>query len=146
MRPYLLDANVLIALAWPAHIHHGMAHKWFAEKSRNGWATCPLTECAFVRFSSNPRVVADAVTPHEAISLLKRVVSLPRHIFWPDEFSLVNLRHVPSHLLGGHNQINDAYLLSLAISRKGRIATLDKGFLSLLPQGDSNRSAVELIG
>ena len=25
---YLLDVNVLIALAWPNHVHHAAAHTW----------------------------------------------------------------------------------------------------------------------
>ncbi len=145
MKPYLLDANVLIALAWPNHIHHAKIHEWFAIKSRNGWATCPLTECAFVRFSSNPKIIADAVTPHEAVELLKRLTGLPRHVFWPDHFPLAALQHVPTHMLGGHNQVNDAYLLSLAIQSGGRLATMDKGITSLLPTNDKNQNAIELI-
>jgi hypothetical protein len=26
----LLDANVLMALSWPYHVHHAKAHEWFA--------------------------------------------------------------------------------------------------------------------
>ena len=40
----LLDVNVLLALAWPTHVHHLAAHRWFAENSGLGWATCPLTQ------------------------------------------------------------------------------------------------------
>jgi hypothetical protein len=27
----LLDVNVLLALAWPTHVYHLAAHRWFAE-------------------------------------------------------------------------------------------------------------------
>ena len=45
----LPDVNVLIALAWPNHVHHDAARSWFAESRATGWATCPVTEAGFVR-------------------------------------------------------------------------------------------------
>lgn len=48
MTDFLLDVNVLIALSDPMHIHHESAHHWFAKDGRKAWATCPLTENAFV--------------------------------------------------------------------------------------------------
>jgi hypothetical protein len=46
---YLLDVNILIALADPNHIHHGRARGWFLSEHREAWATCPLTENGFIR-------------------------------------------------------------------------------------------------
>ena len=43
MTPRLLDVNLLIALAWPNHVHHAPAHRWFSETGRKAWATCPIT-------------------------------------------------------------------------------------------------------
>lgn len=37
MRVALLDVNVLIALAWPTHIHHEAAHAWFNQEQQHGW-------------------------------------------------------------------------------------------------------------
>ncbi len=46
----LLDANVLIALADADHILNTRALQFFEEEAlRSGWATCPLTENAFLR-------------------------------------------------------------------------------------------------
>ena len=28
----LLDVNVLVALAWPNHVHHTQAHRWFSAR------------------------------------------------------------------------------------------------------------------
>ena len=44
----LLDVNVLIALAWPNHVHHAAARDWFERHGQAGWATCTLTEAGFV--------------------------------------------------------------------------------------------------
>ena len=66
----LLDINVLVALAWPNHEHHDISHRWFAAHAAAGWATCPLIQCGFVRISSNPKIIANAVKPDDAIALL----------------------------------------------------------------------------
>ena len=66
----LADINVLIALAWPNHECHQAAHEWFAAHAADGWATCPMTQCGFVRLSSNPKMVPEAVVPNAAIDLL----------------------------------------------------------------------------
>src|SRR5262249_55806780 len=68
MTVFLLDANALIALAWPAHEAHLRVQQWFARSAKEGWATCPLTQAAFVRIISNPAFSPDAVTPREALN------------------------------------------------------------------------------
>lgn len=45
----------------------------------------------------------------------------------------------------GHQQVTDAYLLGLAIHKKGRLATLDRALLSLLPERSEERDLVTLI-
>lgn len=45
----LLDVNLLVALAWPNHIHHARALKWFRTIREQGWATCPLLSLALQR-------------------------------------------------------------------------------------------------
>ena len=77
----LLDTNVLIALAWPNHVHHAAARKWFSGRSQSGWATCLLTEAGFVRVSCNPRAVQYEVTRNAAIDLLERLKREGSHSF-----------------------------------------------------------------
>ena len=72
----LPDVNVLIALAWPNHVHHAAAWVWFKANRKQGWATCPLTEAGFVRVSCNPSVVRHTVTPLDAIAVLERLTQL----------------------------------------------------------------------
>jgi uncharacterized protein len=142
MKPYLLDVNVLIALAWPNHVHHGEAQAWFEQKCWAGFRTCPLTQTGFVRISSNPAFTPQAVTPGEALALLERVARLPGHDFWPDDLPLRDaVAGKPG--LTGHRQIVDAYLLALASAHGGVLATLDRA-VATLARGD--RGAVEIIG
>jgi toxin-antitoxin system PIN domain toxin len=87
MTRFLPDVNVLIALMWPAHESHSQVQDWFARQVRQGWATCPFTQAAFVRLVSNPEFSRDAVTPQEAINLLSANLKYHYHRFWSlDEF------------------------------------------------------------
>lgn len=54
---HLLDANVLLALYDPRHVHHASARSWFEDVDL--WATTPLTEAAFVRLVSNALVAGE---------------------------------------------------------------------------------------
>jgi len=140
VRAFLLDANVLIALAWPEHVAHERVGRWFARHSRAGWATCPLTEAAFVRILSNPAFSPKALTPSNALIVLKRNTELPNHRFWADSISLAEAMGRLSCRLTGHQQVADAYLIALAIHNGGKLATLDAGMGQLGPA-----EAVEII-
>ena len=140
----LLDVNMLIALSWPSHLHHRVAQAWFSKPAAKGWATCPLTQCAFVRISSNPKIIPDAVTPAEAFELLRQIVAQEHHTFWPDDIGVLEA-DMPKSLVVGHRQITDAYLLGLALRHGGRLVTLDKGILTLVPSESACRGAVELV-
>jgi uncharacterized protein len=141
LKPYLLDVNLLIALAWPTHVHYHVAQKWFARKRSSGFRTCPLTQIGFVRISSNPKFTPDAVSPHEALTLLERITNLPEHKFWPADLALSEATSKLDPILG-HRQVTAAYLLSLALSRRGTLATLDRGTLAL---AGAKEEGVELL-
>lgn len=141
----LLDVNVLVALAWPNHVHHDTARQWFGRHRSSGWATCPLTESGFVRVSSNP-VLPHAVTPVEAISVLQRLRDLPGHEFWTDDVTLVTSEHVDGTRIATYRQVTDAHLLALARRRGGQLATLDTGIQRVFSRGRTDRSVVTIPG
>lgn len=127
----LLDVNVLIALAWPNHVHHTAARSWFGQQQELGWATCPLTEAGFVRVSCNPTVVRHTIAPVDAIALLKRLTRLRSHAFWPLDWPMEELPEGIVNRLQGYRQVTDAMLLAAAIRRGGTLATLDSGIEGL---------------
>lgn len=145
MSVFLLDVNVLVGLMWPPHESHSEVQNWFARHSSQGWATCPFTQAGFVRIISNPAFSPDAVTPQEAIEVLRANLKDRSHRFWTDDLPLTDLLKRFRDTLVGHQQVNDAYLLGLAIHKKGRLATLDRGILALLAPDSPDRSRVELI-
>jgi toxin-antitoxin system PIN domain toxin len=116
---HLLDVNLLIALAWPNHVHHEIAHRWFKEHRSEGWATCPVTQSGFVRVSSNPRVMSAARSPAEAVALLRRIVALPNHEFWTDEVAMASLDPAFVARFSTHSQVTDAHLVTVALQRRG---------------------------
>lgn len=141
----LLDVNVLVALAWPNHIHHEVAHAWYQAHAALGWATCPFTQSGFVRVSSNRKVTPGAATPQEGLLVLRRIVALPHHRFWIDDTSLANSRFVVPERLQGHHQVTDAHLLALALRHKGRLVTFDSAVAALLPTA-APEAAVCVLG
>jgi len=130
MPVHLLDVNVLLALGWPSHKHHASAHQWFSSSAAGGWATCPLTQCAFVRISTNPKAVGGALMPAQAVAAIARMTTHEHHVFWADDLPVAS-PYFPAAALQGHQQITDAYLLALCASRGGRLATFDTAISAL---------------
>lgn len=134
MKPgFLLDVNVLIALVWPTHRAHERVQEWLARHAHEGWATCPLTQTAFVRILSNPAFSPNALTPSDALALLQANLGHPAHRFWPDEVSFVQALEPFAPRLAGHQQVTDAYLLGLARHKRGKLVTMDRAVRALAP-------------
>ena len=142
---FLLDVNVLIATAWPTHPAHQKVQQRIGRHAKQGWATCPFTQTAFVRILSNPAFSPNALTPVDALALLRANLRHPAHRFWEDDVSFIETVGPFSERLVGHQQISDAYLLGLAIHRGGRLATVDQGILTLLPEKSPDRDRVVII-
>ena len=131
----LLDVNVLIAMAWPNHVHHAAVLDWLGRPGTVPFATCPVSQSGFIRVSSNARAIPGARSPREAQALLHQITELPGHAFWHDDVDLAGDARVAWDRVGGHGQVTDAHLLAIALRRGGRLATLDRGIVDLLPAG-----------
>ncbi len=131
------DVNVLLALSWKNHIHHRTAREWFSSAQHEPFATCPITECGFVRLSMNPSVVGEPVSFKTALQVLENYYSLPNHRFLPLEQDFQEMTKRFS--VSGHRQTADAYLLGTAICVQGRLITFDrriKEIISGIPDAD----------
>ncbi len=124
MTTYLLDVNLLLALSDPMHVHHEAAHRWFADRGRRSWATCPLTENGFVRVASHPNYPNRPGDVPAVLSLLRQLCEAPGHQFWAEDISLLGI--LESSAIITHAQVTDVYLVGLAVHRQGRLATLDQ--------------------
>jgi uncharacterized protein len=123
-RPALLDVNVLIALFNDTHVHHEVAHDWFDDHRARGWGTCAITENGFLRILSNP--AADVETDRATLfASLRKFCRSGHHEFWPDAVSLRDEGLFDSSVIVSAHQLTDVYLLGLAVSRGGVLATFD---------------------
>ena len=130
-RRHLLDANALLALAWPNHPFHLKARDWFAESSPLGWSTCSLTEAAFVRLSANRTVVLSPCRPLDCFLLLEAMKLHGRYSFLSDaKLRSEHLRKVLARC-HGHQQVNDAFLLALSELHNAQLVTFDKRLTAL---------------
>jgi toxin-antitoxin system PIN domain toxin len=136
---------MLIALLWRGHESHAVAQRWFARNSGDGWATCTITQAAFVRIVSNPAFSPGAVSPREALLLLESNLGHPHHRYWRDDAGFLDTVRDLAGQIQGHRQVTDAYLVGLALRHQGRLVTLDRGISALLPRG-VKQTAVEVIG
>ncbi len=104
-----------------------------------------MTQAAFVRIVSNPAFSKRVVSPRDALEVLSGSLDHPGHRFWTEDIPVPDaLAHFGRRLLG-HQQVTDAYLLGLAIHKKGRLVTLDASLASLLPEKSTAKLQVVLL-
>jgi toxin-antitoxin system PIN domain toxin len=124
---HLLDVNLLIAILDPFHVHHERAHAWLGtEGSRKSWASCPLTENAFVRIvgaSTYPNSPGSIAATRE---LLARNCDQKEHHFWADAISLCQRDLWGEWSTMKSSQITDVYLLALAVKNGGKLTSFDR--------------------
>lgn len=124
-RVALLDVNILVALFYADHVHHELAHDWFADHQASGWATCPLTENGFVRLVLNPATGIPVQRPADVLKRFRKFCESQHHTFWNDTVSLSDTRVFNSAHIRGYRQLTDVYLLGLATHHQGALATFD---------------------
>ena len=121
---WLLDVNVLIALAHQGHADHARVIGWFASLigSGAGFATCAMTEVGFVRVSIQAGFENNAPDAVETLHGLKTSSRIPFE-FIPD---VLGADRLPAYVVGA-KQVTDGHLLELAHEFTMQLATLDKG-------------------
>ncbi len=131
---FLLDVNVLLAVCWEELETHEAARSWFSAHSGEGWATCTLTESAFVRLSMNPKVFSDPASFREALAVLEALRKVPGHRFLAQNgpFSEADF---PARSVRGYRQVVDASLLALSRKHEARLVSFDKGLRQLAASG-----------
>lgn len=129
---FLLDVNVVIALIDPDHLHHEIAHEWFAHSGAPAWATCPIVENGVIRILGNPNYpLSDATgSPAKVAAILSSLRDAPGHIFWHDNVSLLDNDLIDLDAILSSRHITDSYLLALAAKHGGQLATFDRRLMT----------------
>ncbi|HXS69722.1 MAG TPA: TA system VapC family ribonuclease toxin [Candidatus Polarisedimenticolia bacterium] len=137
---YLLDVNVLIALAWDDHEHHRRAHAWFARLAGASFATCNITQSEFVRISLNPRIVGSQIGISDVFEILESFTKHPNHAFCEDG----PLQTDPAwQTVTSYKQVTDTNLRLIARRHGRKFVTLDEGIQNRLR--DDEKSWVDVI-
>lgn len=135
MKGYLADTNVLLALAWPNHPHHGDAERWLLSLGKRTWATCAVVELGFVRLSAHPSFTATPKSPAVSLALLDELTGIGHHESWAEPKGGAR-GPVVRRFLGravAHGQVTDAFLAAIASSHGGKVATFDSALKVLYP-------------
>jgi toxin-antitoxin system PIN domain toxin len=140
----LLDVNILLALFHEGHVHHDVAHDWFADHGGSGWASCPMTENGLIRILSNAARVKEHLPLPDVRDLLKTLCDHSAHQFWPDDISLADSDRFNAAAIRGHQQVADVFLLGLAVKHGGTFVTLDQRVPLAAVKG-ATRASLEVI-
>jgi len=143
---YLLDANALIALAWPAHEHHATMLRWFERHATSGWSSNALTQGAFVRVVSQPSFAGRSLAIADVAEALLRNVAHPKHRFLALDFGFAEVLGLCSGGLLGHRQITDAWLVACAVRHGVQLATFDTGIEQLLATPAERQKHIVVLG
>jgi len=121
---YLLDVNVLLALAHTGHTLHPKAIGWYASvaKSAAGFHTCSITELGFVRISVVTGLQADIESAKQALDALKSSSKVRFELISDD----LGVSLLPSFVKKPQS-ITDGHLSELAKKNSLKFVTLDRG-------------------
>jgi uncharacterized protein len=121
---WLLDGNLLVALAIDTHEFHHRAQRWF-DSQAEPFATCAITEGTLLRVHMQ---VAQNSSAAAAWSILETIHDMPDHVFLNDGFSY---REVAFAGVIGSKQVTDAWLAELARHHSAQLATPDVALAAL---------------
>lgn len=121
---YLLDVNVLLALAHTGHTLHPKAIGWYASitKLATGFHTCSITELGFVRVSVITGLQQDIDSAKHALDALKSSSKVRFELISDD----VSVNQLPSFVKKPQS-ITDGHLSELAKKNSSKFVTLDRG-------------------
>lgn len=127
----LVDANVWLALAVDAHIHHALALRWFAVQAEESSAFCRLTQLALLRHLTNGKIMgaANVQTQEQAWRTYEALAADPRAVYLDEPSGLTavfkSLSRTPQP---AQKQWSDAFLAAFATCLGLEIVTFDADF------------------
>lgn len=104
-----------------------------------------MTEAGFIRIVSNPSFSPRSVSPQDALLVLSGSLQHPAHTFWEEDLPVAHALGQFGRRLVGHQQVTDAYLLALAMHKKGKLVTLDSTLGSLSPDAATARNSLVFL-
>lgn len=128
---FLLDVNVLLALAFEAHAHHSVAAVWF--DNANKCVVCRMTQSAFMRLASNPSLFGEeALSLADTWSCLDTLMQDERFTFMLEPLGLEQLWRRLTMIDSYSPKVwNDRYLAAFAITGSLTLVSFDTAFANI---------------
>jgi predicted nucleic acid-binding protein len=125
---WLFDANCIIALLDPIHLHHEPIHDWFSRRSPRAFGMCPLTENGAARVLSQSVYRSGRREPAQSIAALQEFKSnnAESYRFVPNSISLTDSSIFLSENPVGSKLVTDLYLAGLAFVNGWKLVTFDR--------------------
>lgn len=140
---HLFDVNALIALEDTRSAFYPPLLKWMLKNPSLTVATSPITENGFLRIFGHPNYPGGPGSVVKAAYFLEVLKRHQRHIFLPDDLSILDTKAAIDLTDCTSKQLTDLYLLALAKHRGGKFATFDARVPARYVRGGS--SALEII-
>ena len=122
--PFLLDANVLIALSFHEHQHYSLCQEWL--KTVDEVMLCPIVEGALMRYA-----VRNGASVEAALDTLVKAKYNAKTRLIPDD---LHYDEATWNGLQGYRQVTDFYLVELAKRHGAILATLDVRLSAARPE------------
>ncbi len=129
----LCDINVLIALIYEGHLHHGLAKTWLnRQNDKDAIAICRVSQLGLLRILTTKAAMGDAVLTMEAAwQTYELLMQDERFIFLPEPaWSTMNvgLKQLTTTQQASPKVWQDAYLAAFALECNLKLVTFDRGF------------------
>ncbi|MFT4259615.1 type II toxin-antitoxin system VapC family toxin [Microbacterium sp.] len=127
----IVDANVLLYAVNSASPGHEASLRWLDEALDGnddvGFSWSVLL--AFVRISTNPRIMPHALTPESAMAQVHEWIAAPSaHVLNPGARHPEILERLLLAQGAAANLVNDAHLAALAVEHRATIVSFDSDF------------------
>lgn len=127
----LVDANVWLALAVDAHLHHPAALNWFAGQAEATCAFCRLTQLALLRHLTNGKIMgaANVQTQEQAWHAYEALAADPRVVYLDEPAGLTPVfKSFTQTPQPAQKRWSDAFLAAFARCLGLEIVTFDADF------------------
>lgn len=128
--PALCDTNLLLALCYDRHVHHGAALRWLDAQGQRSAVLCRTTQLSLLRLLCHATVMANNVhTMPQAWAVYDQILADERFVFHAEPANLEpTLRRLTQADRSSPKLWQDAYLASFALASGLYLATFDRGF------------------
>ena len=130
MSGFLLDANILIYAFRADSAHHTICRDWLSEQLQQGIALFApsVVELALLRITTLAKYTQNPSTPSQVFRFLDALHQGSYRNVEPSTLHRSLLEQTCQNLNLYGNDVNDAYLVALALENNATLVSLDQGF------------------